>query len=84
MGVNSLSTGYKNDRFSQLVASAGVELDPVKRKQIYSDLNDLILDESTIMVLCPNASRVITSAHVNGVRWRFNEVAVWSDAWLDQ
>ena len=84
MGVNSLSTGYKNDRFSQLVASAGVELDPAKRKQIYSDLNDMILDESAIMVLCPNASRVITSSHVNGVRWRFNEVAVWAETWLDQ
>jgi hypothetical protein len=44
----------------------------------------MILDESVVMVLCPNASRVITSAHVNGVRWRFNEVAVWSEAWLDQ
>lgn len=84
MGVNSLSTGYKNDRFAQLVASAGAELDPAKRKQIYSDLNDMILDESAVMVLCPNASRVITSARVNGVRWRFNEVAVWSEAWLDQ
>jgi peptide/nickel transport system substrate-binding protein len=84
MGVNSSSTGYKNDRFAQLVASAGTELDPAKRKQIYSDLNDMILDESAIMVLCPNASRVITSSRVHDVRWRFNEVAVWSEVWLDQ
>ncbi len=79
-----MSTGNNNGRFSQFVASAGVELDPAKRKQIYNDLNDMILDESAIMVLCPNASRVMTSSHVNGVRWRFNEVAVWAETWLDR
>jgi peptide/nickel transport system substrate-binding protein len=37
---------YKSDRWTQLLAAVGMETDPAKLNQLYSDVNDLILDES--------------------------------------
>src|SRR4029077_12636661 len=47
------NAGFKDDHSSQLVASAASESDPAKRKQLYSQLNDFILDQSFGMPIAP-------------------------------
>src|SRR5262249_5312789 len=41
-------------RYMQLGAAAGTETDPAKLKQLYADINDLILDESFAIPLANN------------------------------
>ena len=76
-------TGYTSDRYTQLIAGMASEPDDAGRKELYSQMNDLLLDESVTMVMGPNAMRVASRANVQGVRWRINEVRAWEEMWLD-
>jgi peptide/nickel transport system substrate-binding protein len=79
-GANT--TGFTSERYTQLVTAANVEPDAAKRRQLYSQINDLVLDESFVMVLAPGAPSVATRANVNGVRWSMHESRVYADMWL--
>jgi peptide/nickel transport system substrate-binding protein len=46
--------GYKNDQLEQLVSQGAVETDPAKRKQIYQQLNQLIIDECFMIQVATN------------------------------
>jgi peptide/nickel transport system substrate-binding protein len=79
-GMNT--TGFKHDTYTQLVTSAQVEPDAAKRKQLYSQINDFLLDQCFVNVLAPNAPTVVTRANVNGLRWTIHESRVYADIWL--
>jgi peptide/nickel transport system substrate-binding protein len=59
--------GFKSDTYAQLVAAAGTEVDPVKQKQIFSQLNDLVLDESFVAVVATSPQIMMTTAKVHGL-----------------
>jgi peptide/nickel transport system substrate-binding protein len=75
------NAGFKDDQYSQLVASAGSEADAAKRKQIYSQLNDYILDQSFGIPIAPSTNRVVTRAVVHGVEFRMNDVMTFANTW---
>ncbi len=76
------NAGFKDDQYSQLVASAASEPDAAKRKQLYSQLNDYILDQSFGMPIAPTTSRVITKAAVHGLEFRMNDVMTFANTWI--
>src|SRR5262249_36100697 len=51
-GIANPFTGFKSDAYIQLVQSASAELDPAKRKELYSKINDLLLDECFATAVC--------------------------------
>jgi peptide/nickel transport system substrate-binding protein len=79
--LNTNASGFKSDRYEQLVKAAGAEGDPSKRKQIFSDLNDLLLDESFVAIVSSQTVSVLTQAAVNGVKHSMHEAVIWTDAW---
>ena len=74
---------FKSSRYSQLVASASTEPDPAKRKQIYSQLNDLVLDESFVMTTASIPTTIAASTKVHGFRFRLNATILYTDAWVE-
>jgi peptide/nickel transport system substrate-binding protein len=68
------NAGFSDDSYTQLVAKTAAEPDPAKRKQMYSQLNDFILDQSFGMPIAPSTSRVVTQAAVKGLEFRLNDV----------
>jgi peptide/nickel transport system substrate-binding protein len=68
------NAGYNDEQYTQLVQRASTEPDPAKRKQIYSELNDFILDQSFGIPIAPSTSRVVTKSSVKGLEFRFNDV----------
>lgn len=64
---NSNNEGYKNEKYTQLIASGAAEPDATKRKQIYSQLNDILLEDAFVMVLAPYPPRLVTTAAVHDV-----------------
>jgi len=68
------NAGFSNEEYTRLTQAASAEPDAAKRKQIYSQLNDFILDQSFGIPLAPSTSRVITKANVKGLEFRFNDV----------
>jgi peptide/nickel transport system substrate-binding protein len=76
------NAGFKDDQYTQLVTSAGAEPDAAKRKQLYSQLNDYLLDQSFGMPIAPSTSRVITKASVHGIEFRMNDVMTFANTWI--
>lgn len=80
--VNSNASAFKSERYEQLVTASGAEADPAKRKQIFNDLNDLLLDESFVAIISTQTVSILTKASVNGLRHNMHEAVIWTDAWL--
>jgi peptide/nickel transport system substrate-binding protein len=76
------NAGFKDDTYTQLTANAAAEPDAAKRKQLYSQLNDYILDQSFGIPIAPSTSRVITKASVHGIEFRMNDVMTFGNVWI--
>jgi peptide/nickel transport system substrate-binding protein len=76
------NSGYKNERYEQLIAAAQTEPDLQKRKQVYSQLNDLILDESFSMTLASSPPRLAVRSALMGLGYTLHEAFSYTDAWL--
>jgi len=73
---------YNNERYKQLVEAAATEPDAAKRKQVYSQLNDFLLDESFVMVLATNPPSVLVRDGLNDLRYSGHDGLLYTDAWL--
>src|SRR3954452_15202899 len=76
------NAGFKDDQYTRMVASTAAEPDAAKRKQMYSQLNDYILDQSFGIPIAPSTSRVISKAAVHGIEFRLNDVMTFANAWI--
>jgi peptide/nickel transport system substrate-binding protein len=81
---NSNNEGYKNEKYTQLIASGAAEPDPAKRKLIYSQLNDILLEDAFVMVIAPFPPRLVTTAAVHDVVTPNSQPTNFSftDTWL--
>jgi peptide/nickel transport system substrate-binding protein len=80
-GINN--TAYKSDRYTRVVNDLVVASDPAKQKQLYSELNDIILEDSWIGFLGPKPPRIALRANVRGVKhYPATEGFYYTDAWL--
>ena len=66
-GAANAFTNFQNDSYTQLVRAAGSEIDPAKRKQVYSQINDIILDQSFTMNVSSFLAVSVATAKVHGV-----------------
>jgi peptide/nickel transport system substrate-binding protein len=73
---------YKDERWAALVQQASTEPDLAKRKAIYAQLNDIILDQSFVMPisLYPNIS--IASSNVRDPRIDRSNRLTYTEMWL--
>ncbi|HEX8966933.1 MAG TPA: ABC transporter substrate-binding protein [Chloroflexota bacterium] len=81
-GNSSAFTTPANAAAVDLVGRATSETDPAKRTQIYSDLNDMLLDEVYIISLSPTTNRLIMKENVKGVSATLHSAQKWWDVWL--
>jgi peptide/nickel transport system substrate-binding protein len=81
-GNSSAFTAPVNAAAVELVGRATTEPDAAKRKQLYSDLNDMLLDEAYIICTSPTANRLITTSKVHGVVPTLHSAQKWWEAWL--
>ena len=75
--------GFKSDAYAQLVTAAGTETDPAKQKQIYAQLNDLVLDESFVAVVSSSPQIMTTTSKVHGLTTTYHASFSFTTAWLD-
>jgi peptide/nickel transport system substrate-binding protein len=64
-GYASNLAGYYDDRFTSLVESASTEPDAGKRKALYAQINDLLLDASYSMPICRYPNMLIMRSNVH-------------------
>jgi peptide/nickel transport system substrate-binding protein len=73
---------YKNDQLLQLVTMASVEPDASKRKQLYSQINDMYLDEVFQMPVSLYPAMSLMHQSVHGVRYNLHPGLVYTDTWI--
>jgi ABC-type transport system substrate-binding protein len=76
------NSGFSDDTYTKLVADAGLEPDPVKAKQIYSQINDVLLDQSFAVFLTPAPPTMIVTSAVHGVSTESFGGFGYTDAWI--
>jgi peptide/nickel transport system substrate-binding protein len=73
---------FHDDTYSRLVSTVAMEPDAAKRKQLYSQINDVLLDQSFDIIICSNIIRAQTTDKVQGLGHRRNDFFTFTDAWL--
>jgi peptide/nickel transport system substrate-binding protein len=81
-GNSSAFTAPANAAAVELVGRATTEVDPAKRKQIYSELNDMLLTEVYIVSVSPQMNNVITTTKVHGVAPTLHSAQKWWEVYL--
>jgi peptide/nickel transport system substrate-binding protein len=76
------NTGYTSEQYLNLWSTASIEPDPAKRKAIYAQINDLMIDESCVMPICSAPARMLTGGAVNDVGLTQHGAFVYNSTWL--
>jgi peptide/nickel transport system substrate-binding protein len=75
--------GFKSDVYSSLVTQVSTENDPAKLKQLYSQLNDVLLDESFVMYMSPYLLLMVGRNALHDLTPNLHGGWSFTDAWLD-
>ena len=74
---------HKDDAYGQLVLSATTEPDAAKRKQVYSQLNDYLLDQSFTFAFAWYPATALVSSKVHGLEFSGSAALSYANAWLE-
>ena len=66
-----------------MVTALQMEVDPAKQKQLTSQINDFLLDQSFQMPLAASPTRALASTKLHGVGHRRHDFFLFTDAWLE-
>ncbi len=81
-GYANNAAGFYDDQWSQLASSVATEPDPAKRKQLYSDINDYLLDQSFTMAITPYPDIVGTRPNVMDLKYFLSTATNDRNIWL--
>jgi ABC-type transport system substrate-binding protein len=81
--IGGNNAGFKEARYAELVNMAATEPDAAKRKAVYSQINDYMLDQSFQMPVAGNIDRILAKANVRNIGHRANSVWSLTETWLD-
>src|SRR5437899_1729395 len=81
-GYASNAAGFYDDTWTQLASSVATEPDPAKRKQLYSDINDYLLDQSFTMAITPYPDIVGTRPNVMDLKYFLSTATNDRNIWL--
>jgi peptide/nickel transport system substrate-binding protein len=83
-GIANTFTNFKDDDYTNTVKAAATELEMAKRKQLYSRINDIILDNCFTMPLCSLLQVSVSSNKVHGIiRERSGGGLNLTSTWMD-
>jgi ABC-type transport system substrate-binding protein len=68
--------------YTQLIGQAGTEPDPNKRKDLYQQINDVILDESASIAVSLYPATAVAAATVQGLDYDSRPSLTYATAWL--
>src|SRR5215207_4779711 len=77
------NSGYKSDRWSELVEAVGTETDPAKQKALYAEVNDFMIDEAWSIVFAERAVIWLARSGVKNVQPTGRQSFLWHEAWLE-
>ena len=81
-GYASNAAGYYDDRWTQLAAGVATEPDPGKRKALYGQINDYLLDASFAMVITAYPDIDIMRPNVSDMKYFLSTATNDRNIWL--
>jgi peptide/nickel transport system substrate-binding protein len=82
MGYASNQSGFYDPKFEGLVTSASTEPDASKRKGLYGQINDFLLDAAYCYPISAYSNIMACSAKVRGMRWEPSTQIALREVWL--
>jgi peptide/nickel transport system substrate-binding protein len=76
------NSGFKSDKYVQLITTGATETDPTKLKAAYSQLNDLVLDEAFVFLVTISPPTLLARSNVQGIAWTAHESPWYVNAWI--
>ena len=80
--IGANAEGFNNDRYREIVNAISTQPDAAKRKPLYDQLNDFLLDEQFVIVVVSNAESVVSRANVQNVQWDLHGARKYAEMWL--
>jgi ABC-type transport system substrate-binding protein len=77
------NSGFTSDKYRELHAAASIEPDLAKRKALYAQITDLILDESFTMPIASVPNRLVARAAVQNIQGSRHGALKYNEAWID-
>jgi peptide/nickel transport system substrate-binding protein len=74
--------GFSSEMYSQLARATATETDPQKQKQVYTQMNDLLLEEAFASAIASAPPRMLLTANVHGLGYTMHEGFDWTNVWL--
>ncbi|MFN8525585.1 MAG: ABC transporter substrate-binding protein [Chloroflexota bacterium] len=78
------SASYQSEAFTKLSKDASTTFDAAKSKQIYADINKLILDECFTLVIAPDGRSAGLRQHVKGYASNLEDWPLLEGLWVDK
>jgi peptide/nickel transport system substrate-binding protein len=75
-------SGFKDDAYAQLVNAASTEPDTARRTQLYSQLNDYLLDQSFTFAFSLYPFIIVAGPNVHNLQFDPSGTLAYVDAWL--
>jgi peptide/nickel transport system substrate-binding protein len=76
-------TGVTSDQYQQLINQASIEPDATKRKVLYGQIEDIILDESAAMAISLYPQTAMVTTNVHDLTYDPRPGLVYTTAWLE-
>jgi len=74
---------FHDQQYSDLVTTAATEPDATRRQQLYSQINDFLLDACFDMPIASSSTRALATTRLHGVGHRRNDFFTFTEAWLE-
>jgi ABC-type transport system substrate-binding protein len=80
--IGANAEGFSSDPYREIVNAISTQPDAAKRKPLYDQLNDFLLDEQFVIVVVSNAESVVSRANVQGIQWDLHGARKYPEMWL--
>jgi peptide/nickel transport system substrate-binding protein len=74
--------GFSSDAYSALAAAIATETDAQKQKQLYAQLNDVLVDEAFAVAIASASPRMLLKSNVQGLGYTMHEGFIWTNVAL--
>jgi len=75
--------GFNNDQYIQWFDQAATEPDPARRKQLYTQINQLYLDQAFLIFYVAVPALVAAKANVHDIAWRLATPIRYEKVWIE-
>jgi peptide/nickel transport system substrate-binding protein len=74
--------GFSSEPYSAVTSAIATETDAAKQKQLYAQLNSLLVDEAFAVAIASASPRMLLKSKVQDVGYTMHEGFVWTNVWM--